>query len=131
MGLVRDVVTDAMKHLKVLAVGETPSAEDMAEGIRRLNLMMASWEGVGLATGWTPVSNPNDPLPSPPEDEEAIGLNLSIRMRAMFGASLDPDVLALAESTLAGISARIVASDGARIEYDLPGRGCEPDPRVG
>lgn len=128
MTQVVEIVKDAMRHLRILAVGETPSAEDVAEGIRSLNLMMRSLEAEGLALGWQDVSNPGQTLPLRPEDEEAAGYLLALRLRAKFGVSLDPDVIAFAEAGLSGIRARIATSDAARLTYDLPGYGRNDDP---
>lgn len=124
MTQVVEIVKDAMRHLRILAVGETPSAEDVAEGIRSLNLRMRALEADdGVAMGWQDVSNPGETLPIRVEDERAVGYLLALEMRPKFGVQLDPDVLAAAESGLAGLRARTLTTDAARIEYDLPGCG--------
>lgn len=40
----RQVVTHALKILRVVAASETPSAEDMEDSIEALNLMLKSWQ---------------------------------------------------------------------------------------
>lgn len=120
MATAGDVVRDALRHLKVIASGETPDADSMAEAIRALNLMVRSWNGSGVCLGWQDVSNPAETLPFPPEREEALGYLLATRLRAKYGLPLDPDVVALAGEGLAAIHADAQANDGARLDYDLP-----------
>ena len=38
-----DLITDAMREIKVLAAGETPNAGDTADAMRKLNNLMESW----------------------------------------------------------------------------------------
>lgn len=128
MATAGDVVRDALKHLKVLAAGETPCGEDMTEGLRALNLMVRRWEASGLSLGWTDVSNPANVLTSPAELEEMLGYHLAIRLRARFGASLDPDIIGLAEQGMADLRADVLGSQHVRLSYpDLPGTGCGGD----
>lgn len=44
----RDMVTQAMREITVIAAGENPSAEEMADGIVRLNSMLKAWAAKGL-----------------------------------------------------------------------------------
>lgn len=43
MSTAADIIRRAMKQLGVLAAGETPSAEDQADALIELNLMLSSW----------------------------------------------------------------------------------------
>ncbi|NYD88750.1 hypothetical protein [Sphingomonas melonis] len=44
----RDMVTQAMREIGVLASGENPSADELADGILRLNSMLKAWAAKGL-----------------------------------------------------------------------------------
>lgn len=44
----RDMVTQAMREIGVLASGENPSADEMKDGIVRLNSLLKSWAAKGL-----------------------------------------------------------------------------------
>lgn len=44
----RDMVTQAMREINVIAAGENPSSEEMQDGIVRLNSMLKSWASKGL-----------------------------------------------------------------------------------
>lgn len=40
----REIVTFALKQLREVGAGQTPSAEDMTDGIEALNLMLKAWQ---------------------------------------------------------------------------------------
>lgn len=44
----RDMVTQAMREIGVIASGEQPTADEMADGILRLNSMLKAWSAKGL-----------------------------------------------------------------------------------
>ncbi|KMM77078.1 hypothetical protein ACP93_02635 [Xanthomonas sp. NCPPB 1128] len=121
MTAVARIVTDALCLLRVLDPREAPEAEDMAAGIRALNLMMRVWEIDGPALGWSDVSNPGDTLPAPPEAEQAITDNLAVSLRPRYGCELEPDVLARASVGYSTLKAREISNSFQRLEYpDLP-----------
>lgn len=120
MSKVADILRDALGHLRVLDANEAVEAEDAAEGIRALNLMMRRWEANGIALGWADVSSPDDTLPVPAEAEEAIGYNLALRLRARYGAQIDEDLIAAASAGKSALMADVAMADGFRIGYDLP-----------
>lgn len=39
----REIITEAFQTAKIVAAGETPTAEEMADGERKLNLMLKTW----------------------------------------------------------------------------------------
>lgn len=39
-----DIITDALKEIQAIQAGETPSAEDMADGLRKLQRLIDSWQ---------------------------------------------------------------------------------------
>lgn len=121
------IVKDALELLRVVDANEAPEAEDAAKAIRALNLMMRVWEVDGVAVGWMDVAAPGDELPAPPEAEEAITYNLALRLRPSFGAALEQDVVATAASSLASLTAQVLANTFERISYpDLPAGEAEP-----
>lgn len=120
MAKVADIIRDALGHLRVLDANEAVEAEDAAEAIRALNLMMRRWEANNIMLGWSDVSSPDDTLPAPPEAEEAIGYNLALRLRARYGATLDQDVIDNARDGKAALQGDAARSDGFRLSYDLP-----------
>lgn len=120
MSKVADIIRDALGHLRVLDANEAVEAEDAAESIRALNLMMRRWEASGISLGWSDVSSPDDTLPIPAEAEEAIGYNLALRLYARYGATLDQGMIDAARDGKAALMGDVALSDGFRLSYDLP-----------
>lgn len=110
MSTVADIVKDAFLHLKVADATSPLRPHQMQQGMRALNLMMATLEADGLSMGWSPVSDPTDPLPVPPEHEEAIGYMLAVRLRPRTGVALAPDLVMLAQAGESSIRAAVTAS---------------------
>lgn len=100
MATVQEIVSRSLRILRVLDVNSAPRAGDMATAVVALNGMMRRWEANGMAMGWSNVANPSDVMPVPEEAEEAIAYNLALRLRGEYGASLDPDTVAFAQSGL-------------------------------
>jgi P22 tail accessory factor. len=125
MTTVSSLVQDALGHLGVIDAGEAVPADQMAQAIRALNLMMRRFEANGLALGWTDVSTATAALPLPPEAEEAMGYHLAIRLCARYGRAIAPEIVQMATDGLAALRADVAARDAARIAYDLPGCGSD------
>jgi hypothetical protein len=121
MSKVVEIVRDALGHLRVGDADAAPDPIDLRDGIRALNLMMRAWEAQNLPLGWYDVTGPDEDMPTDPSFDEAIGANLALKLRARYGATLDADVIQMAEEGRALISATCAAADYARLSYpDLP-----------
>lgn len=66
----RDMVTQALREIGVLASGENPSADELGDGILRLNSLLKAWAAKGLnlwrdteATVTVPAGSASVPLP--------------------------------------------------------------------
>ena len=97
------VIADALLAINVIRDGETASAAQQAQGIRRLNQMMALWEGESRNLGYIPVGTVTDVLTVP--DAAILGIvnNLAIHMAPSFGATVPVEIVALAMMGLATI----------------------------
>ena len=97
------VIADALLAICVIRDGETPSAAVQAQGVRRLNQMMALWEGEGRNIGYIPVGTATDVLTVP--DAAILGIvnNLAIHMAPSFGATVPVEIAALAMMGMATI----------------------------
>lgn len=116
-----DILRAALGHLRVIDAHEALDAVQSRDGIIALNGMMNTWEAEGLPMGWSDVDQPTDDMPTPHEADEAIGYNLAVRLRAAYNASLDPDVVALANSGRSMLQAQVTSSTFVRMCYpDLP-----------
>lgn len=101
MATVLDVVSRALRILRVVNPNQPIKPADMATGIGALNAMVRRWEANTLALGWSNVSAPDHTLPAPDEAIEAIVYNLALKLRAEYGADLEPDVIEMARVGLA------------------------------
>jgi hypothetical protein len=97
------IISDALLCINVLRDGETPSAAQQAQGIRRLNQMMSLWDGEGKNLGYIPVGTVTDVLTVP--DAAILGIvnNLAIHMAPSFGATVPAEIAVLAAMGLATI----------------------------
>lgn len=127
MSKVGEVVKDALLLLRVVDADEAPEARDSEDAIRTLNLMMTSLEAEGVSVGWTNVTNPDDEMPSPLENEQGIVYLLATRLRPKYGFTIDPDVLQGAAEGLAAMRAQVASADFSRVSYpDLPAGQGQP-----
>ena len=93
-----ELITDAFLLIRSNDPGEALEEYDFAQGMRVLNRMMRRWEANGISLGWQGIDNPNDVLPIPPEAEEPVVYNLAVKLRAIYGATLEEDVISLARN---------------------------------
>jgi hypothetical protein len=97
------IIADALVAINVIRSGQTPSAADQAFCIRRMNQMMALWEGEGRNIGYIPIGTETAVLTVP--DAAILGIvnNLAIHIAPSYGASVPAEIVALAMSGLATI----------------------------
>lgn len=117
---VEKIVRRALRLLRVLDPSEAPEAQQMENAIDALNQWVANIEGLNIAIGWQPVSNPADAMPTAPELDRAIAANLACELRPEYGVTLDPDVVQMAENGLAFMRQQVMANTYARTTSDLP-----------
>lgn len=118
------VISDALLAINVIRAGQTPSAEQQAQGIRRLNQMMAMWEVEGNNLGYIPIGTVTQTLTVP--DAAILGIvnNLAILWAPFFGATASAEVVALAERGMDAIekicSQEVQASTELQPSTDRP-----------
>lgn len=118
MSKVVEIVRDALGHLRVVDADAAPDPRDVADAIRALNLMMRTWEAQNLPVGWSDVTGPDDEMPTDDAFDEAIGANLALKLRARYGATLDGDVVQMANDGKALVCAICTSADYARVSYE-------------
>jgi hypothetical protein len=112
------IIADALVALNVIRSGQTPSAEDQAQCIRRLNQMMALWEADGRALGYVPVGTVTTTLTVPDGAVLGIWTSLAINVAPLFGANVSPELIALNERGLAVIDK--MCAQEVLMELDVP-----------
>lgn len=121
MSSVAEIVTRALRLVGVQDSDEAPSASSMQTGIEALNAMCARIEADGIPMGWAPVAGPADPMPTPPEMDEPLAYLLASLLADDFRVQLSERVQMRAEAGLGKIHADALLTEGARLDYNLPG----------
>jgi hypothetical protein len=93
-----EMVAWALQLIRVVSPAETLTEFQFTQGARALNALLRRWEADGLPMGFQPVSGPTDPLTIPEETTEAVAYNLALKLRPLFGATLERDVADTAEA---------------------------------
>ena len=82
---VENLIARSLRLIQVQDPLQPVKAQDMENGIDALNGLMRRIEADGTALGWSPVSNPSDELPLPPEAEQPIAFALALVLAPEFG----------------------------------------------
>jgi len=93
-----DVIADALRELNVISEIQTPSAEQYAHALRKLNQMMAKWLEDGVEIGFYPQTLASDTCPIPDYAELGVTLALAISLASNYGATVSQELGATASS---------------------------------
>jgi hypothetical protein len=91
-----DLIADALRELVVVSEIQTPSAEQYAHALRKLNQTMAKWLEDGIEIGFYPQSSASDTCPIPEYAELGVTLNLAIACASNYGATVSQELGATA-----------------------------------
>jgi hypothetical protein len=96
-----ELIGDALRELTIISEIQTPSAEQGAHALRKLNQMMAKWieDGVNMGT-WFPQASTSDVCPIPDYAEEGVTCKLALALASNYGAAavISPGLLDSADS---------------------------------
>jgi hypothetical protein len=96
-----DLITRALRKIKVLASGESPTSDEADDCLLALNDMLASWSINGLDIAHTTLAL-TDTLDVPDDHLEAIRLSLAENVAGDFGAQMaQADVIAAQDARAA------------------------------
>ena len=100
-----DLVNEAFSEIGIASYEFDTSPEERIAAIRRLDMMMAEWNGRGLRLGYPLPDGPDcsstdDDSGIPDWAVEPVVLNLAIRMAPSYGKTLPPDTKAVARRGL-------------------------------
>ncbi|HEY4689750.1 MAG TPA: hypothetical protein VIK33_10590 [Anaerolineae bacterium] len=112
------IITDALVSLNVIREGQTPSAEQQAQAIRRMNQMMALWEADGRALGYIPIGTVTDVLTVPDGALMGIWTSLAILMAPLYGATVSAELAEMNRQGMAVVD-KITAKE-VLMELDVP-----------
>lgn len=97
------VITDSLLEINVIRPGQALTADQQDQAIRRLNQMMAMWEGDGIRLGYIPIGAVTEILTIPDASVLGVMASLSIHMAPAFGATVSQELIAKAERGMAVI----------------------------
>jgi len=116
----RDIVNQAFEEIGLASYVFDLQPQQLEGALRRLDAMMATWNGKGIRLGY--------PLPSSPADSdldqatgvpdsalEAMVLNLAVRIAPGFGKAVSPDTKASAKNAYN----QIIAQSAKPVEMQL------------
>jgi hypothetical protein len=123
MATALDIITRALRKIKVLASGESPSSEESADCLDALNDMLSAWSISGIDLAHTALAL-TDTLDVPDDHLEAIRLSLAERVADDFGAQLSPRDAMLAEEGRAALRAYHFSIKTIGIDHPAAQPGC-------
>ena len=95
MATATDLITDSLVHLGIRASETALQADEIQDGLNRLNDMLAEWEEAGLLLGFSPVADVADEVRIPRGANAAVKYALAIRSAPDYGRTVSA---ALAEN---------------------------------
>lgn len=93
-----DLIADSLRELCVISEIQTPSAEQYAHALRKLNQVMAKTLEDGVEIGFYPQTLASDTCPIPEYAELGVTLLLAIALASNYGATVSQELGATAAS---------------------------------
>lgn len=118
-----DLIADSLRELNVISEIQTPSAEQFAHALRKMNQMMAKWLEDGIDLGYFPQTSPSEDCPIMDYSELGVTLNLAIAVASNYGATVSAELGATAESAYATIL-RTAMNAALPVNSTMPNRPC-------
>lgn len=91
----RELVTEAFAELALQGYEFDITPAEQQGALRRLDAMMAAWEGLGIQVGYlfpsSTASDPDDPSGLPDRAVETVYLNLATRIATGYGKQVSGD----------------------------------------
>lgn len=121
----RDFVLAAFEDLGIAASSFDIQAQDLENGLRRLDAMLADWNGRGLRLGYPLPSSPSgsnldEDTGVPDFANEAIVCNLAVRLAPSYGKNPSIATLATARTSYEGVLSRFAVPPQKRMPGGVP-----------
>lgn len=100
-----ELITSAMRAIRTVQSGETPTAGEYAVGIERLNNMVSGWRNAGLQMDWSNLdaADGGDTISFDDEDVAAVTAGLSIELCDDYGKEPSRGLLERASASYSGL----------------------------
>ena len=102
-----DVVTAALKRLRVINARKTPDGISASDGLVALNDMMHSWKGVGVNTDHETLESADD-FPLDEEHVQGVKALLAVRLSSDYGLEVNQGIVRDADMGWQAIMAEFV-----------------------
>ncbi len=130
----RQLVAAAFEEIGVANYVFDLDAEQIEGALRRLDSMLATWNGRGVRIGYALATDPaqsdlDQPAGVPDYATEAIYTNLAVRLAPTIGKVVSPDTKATAKAAYNALLSRVVAENVREQQFPntLPaGQGNKP-----
>lgn len=115
------IIERALKRLGLTQVGETPSGDEYADGLRAYNDMLNGWRNKGIFVPFTTVADDagGDEVPFDDEDVGGIANNLAVVIASEYGKNPSPILIAQAVSDRNGLWSKYGASLKSSVDSAL------------
>lgn len=137
----QEIITRALRLIKVLGEGEPANSADLQVGWDVLITMLDAWNGdPGMVPdlcgdffmpGFTSLADAVEIPQGSAGLTAMLVYNLAVEMAPEFGATVDPMVMARAQSTMRNWRTRVAALHIGRLEHPELSRGGHYDIRAG
>lgn len=94
-----DLISDSLREIGVLDETESASAEQGADGLRKLNQLMELWEEAGIRLDYFPQTALSSVAPIPIYAEIGVTAALAILLAPTYSAKVSPELAAIATSS--------------------------------
>ena len=99
----REIIDLAFQEIGLAAYVFDLQPQQIEGALRRLDTMMATWNGKGIRLGYPLPSSPGNSDPDqdcdvPDDAFEAMGLNLAVRIAPGYGKTVSPDTKSVAKT---------------------------------
>jgi hypothetical protein len=111
MATAQTIINRALRLCRVIDAEAAMSANDADDALETLNAMLAEWHAAGIGLPDYAFTSLTTELATDAGDREAIAYQLAMRVAPEYGATLTPEIVALANATM----------DRLRLRYFQPG----------
>ncbi len=115
-----DFITDVLRQLTVISEIATPSAEQGADALIKLNELMASLEEDGINLGWNPKASTAESIVLPDGDKRTIKAMLGVALAEGYEKPVPQIMAAMARSGYDRLLRRSIHDQMRVISTDAP-----------
>lgn len=105
-----ELISAALRLIGVLEEGETPSAEQGADGLSTMNDLFLEWNEDGVDIGFYPQTSLSDDSPIADDALYAARYNLALSLSSEYGVEPRPAIVVTADKSYSRLLRELTAS---------------------